>query len=268
MALPAPCAWVCIVQNVPVPHALAIDLAQWRSEGSPPREPTRWHRDSWHRRLPAHSALFESLPLLLDRDAVTVHAQDVSGPEAAIRAFVAAMVWGYGPSGYGPYRTNRVLESNPDAPRRLLDTAEAVRERGPLAGFDVLAAAPLKYLGVAFSTKYLYYCSRAVSHLHDGRTAPILDSVMSRWMSSHDGVTFALTHDRDGYRRYVTLLEQWGPCSTFARTSSKNASTSPPSANDHWRRPTRRAHSAQGTDAARRGPRRPRSRQRCAHRAR
>ena len=210
MALPAPCAWVCIVQNVPVPHALAIDLAQWRSEGSPPREPTRWHRDSWHRRLPAHSALSESLPLLLDRDTVTVHAQDVSGPEAAIRAFVAAMVWGYGPSGYGPYRTNRVLESNPDAPRRLLDTAEAVRERGPLAGFDVLAAAPLKYLGVAFSTKYLYYCSRAVSHLHDGRTAPILDSVMSRWMSSHAGVTFALTHDRDGYRRYVTLLEQWG----------------------------------------------------------
>ena len=142
---------------------------------------------------------------------MTVHARAIDGPAAAVRAFIAAMVWGYGPSGYGPFRTCRVLASNPDAPRRLLDAAEAARNRGPLAGFDVLAAAPLKYLGVAFSTKYLYYCSRAVSHLHGGRTAPILDSVMSRWMARYARATFSLsTHDSLGYRRYVDLLEQWG----------------------------------------------------------
>ena len=142
---------------------------------------------------------------------MTVHARAIDGPAAAVRAFIAAMVWGYGPSGYGPFRTCRVLASNPDAPRRLLEAAEAARDRGPLAGFDVLAAAPLKYLGVAFSTKYLYYCSRAVSHLHEGRTAPILDSVMSRWMARYARATFSLsTHDSLGYRRYVNLLEQWG----------------------------------------------------------
>ena len=142
---------------------------------------------------------------------MTVHARAIDGPAAAVRAFIAAMVWGYGPSGYGPFRTCRFLASNPDAPRRLLDAAEAARNRGPLAGFDVLAAAPLKYLGVAFSTKYLYYCSRAVSHLHGGRTAPILDSVMSRWMARYARATFSLsTHDSLGYRRYVDLLEQWG----------------------------------------------------------
>ncbi|WP_229069717.1 hypothetical protein [Actinoplanes sp. DH11] len=37
----------------------------------------------------------------------------------AVQAFVTAMVWGYGPAGYGAFRTARILTKNPQAPQIL-----------------------------------------------------------------------------------------------------------------------------------------------------
>jgi hypothetical protein len=82
---------VDFVQDVAIPEELAAVVAQWRDAGSPPRPPTRWRRESWHRRLPEHRALLDDLPSDLDRDAVTVHARAIDGPAAAVRAFIATV---------------------------------------------------------------------------------------------------------------------------------------------------------------------------------
>ena len=58
-------------------------------------------------------------------------AKTLNDESDAVRVFVAAMVWGYGRVGYGPFRTARVLAENSSAPEVLLEAA--VRERGATA---------------------------------------------------------------------------------------------------------------------------------------
>lgn len=117
----------------------------------------------------------------VDRNEVTRHARLVEDDETAGRAFIAAMVWGYGPVGYGPFRTARVLQENADAGDRLAAVARVARDSGGMAAFEHIANRPLRYLGVAFGTKYLYFCS--VAHEHRAGPALILDAVVCRWLA-------------------------------------------------------------------------------------
>jgi hypothetical protein len=69
------------------------------------------------------------------------------------------MVWGHGPVGYGAYRAARVLRENPEAPATLRTVAQLVRRDGGAQAFAWLKKHRLRFLGVAFATKYLYFCS-------------------------------------------------------------------------------------------------------------
>jgi hypothetical protein len=68
------------------------------------------------------------------------------------------MVWGYGRTGYGPFRTARVLEENAEAGAILQEAARQVRSNGGPAAFSWLADHRLRGLGVSFATKFLYFC--------------------------------------------------------------------------------------------------------------
>jgi hypothetical protein len=48
--------------------------------------------------------------------------------------------------------------NDPDAGKKLLAAARETRRSGGPAGFDVMARDRLKYLGVAFATKFLFFC--------------------------------------------------------------------------------------------------------------
>lgn len=192
--------------EISVPAALTTAVQRWREQGKPVQPPIRWSREAWRRYFPSQHAFLDALPDRIDRAEATLHAADATTPGGAERAFLAAMIWGYGRVGYGPWRTARVLTENPDAVDRLADVAVVAREQGGLAAFRDLAGKPLRYLGVAFGTKYL----RFVTAAHSPDRAPILDAVVRRWVSTHTGQHLMIDEWRPAvYEQYVALLTSW-----------------------------------------------------------
>ena len=130
--------------------------------------------------------------------------------------FSLSMIWGYGPVGYGAWRTMRVLESNEAAPERLAEAARVVDDdEDGTAGFRNIAGRPLRTFGVAFGTKYLYFLSLASASKRgwtDGTSvAPVLDDVVRRWVLAHTGTQLRI--DRwhiASYETYLKLLDGWG----------------------------------------------------------
>ena len=201
--------------RVEVPAALRAVFRAWEEGGRLPQPSSPWTRVWWRRSFPEQSAWLSTVPDPISRDDATACAIDATTPEGAVRAFIGSMIWGYGLVGYGPWRTLRVLDSNAGSAMRLAEAAEVVEMDGGLAGFRNLAGRPLRYLGVAFGTKYLYFVSRAVAERRgdgDGsQIVPVLDDVVRRWVLAHSGVTLRIDAWRTSdYRRYLTLLDGWG----------------------------------------------------------
>lgn len=197
---------------VPVPVALNYAAAAWRRDPTP-QSAFPWSRRSWGAYFPSHGELLESLPDRIDRRAATEQARDADKPESAIGAFIVAMIWGYGTVGYGPWRTQRILEANEDVAPRLAEVTRVARQEGALAGFDAMSQRPLKHLGVAFGTKYLYFCTADSPAQAAGSTpmvAPVLDRIVRRWLRDHADIRVRIDRWRtDDYRRYLDALGDW-----------------------------------------------------------
>ena len=105
------------------PKALKDTYNRWQKAGRTKQSPSHWKPQTWARQLPEYASILESLPMRpIGRTDGIELVGDVTTEESAVRAFLLAMIWGYGPVGYGPFRTRRVLESH-DAPARLLEIA-------------------------------------------------------------------------------------------------------------------------------------------------
>ncbi|MGW7533903.1 8-oxoguanine DNA glycosylase OGG fold protein [Amycolatopsis sp. NPDC054798] len=192
--------------EIPVPAALTSTVQRWQEQGSPAQPPVRWSLAAWRKHFPNQHAFLDALPERIDRTEATRHAAHAATPEGAEQAFLTAMIWGYGRVGYGPWRTARVLTENPHAVDRLAEVALVAREHGGLAAFRDLADKPLRYLGVAFGTKYLRFVTAAQS----ADSAPILDAVVRRWLSTHTGLRLMIDEWRPAvYEKYVALLGSW-----------------------------------------------------------
>lgn len=189
-----------------VPPRLRQLAEAWTSAGKPPQSGIGWRLKSWQAAFPKHEKLFKALPNPLDRAAVTVLAQaaDVD-KDAAEAAFVAAMVWGYGNVGYGPFRTARVLAENRAATGTLRDVAAVLRSDGGPDAFAWLRKNRLTWLGVAFATKYLYFCSVP------SQPAPalVLDRLVQRWLQEHAEMWVRLDWRVADYRNYVEAAVGW-----------------------------------------------------------
>ncbi|MEU1502758.1 hypothetical protein [Streptomyces sp. NPDC005732] len=79
--------------------------------------------------------------------------------ESWTEAFVATQVWGYGVTGYGPYRTRQVL-AQPSAEAVLTEAVSLLVDEGAGAAYEVLNT--LDGLGPAFLTKFLYFAGQAL----------------------------------------------------------------------------------------------------------
>lgn len=195
-------------RETPVPQALTHVVRRWREHGEPPQPASRWSRGSWLKQFPGHHSFLNALPDAIDRAEATRHAARAVAPEGAELAFLVAMVWGYGRVGYGAWRTARVLAENPHAVDRLAEVALIARDHGGTAAFRDLADKPLRYLGVAFGTKYLRFVTAAHSSGH--ASAPILDAVVRRWLATHTGLRLDIDAWRPTvYEKYVGLLTSW-----------------------------------------------------------
>jgi hypothetical protein len=157
--------------------------------------------------LPDHHEILSDLPDELDRPFLRrVAARAAETPDAALRAFLAVMVWGYGTGPLGPFRTWRILDQAADAPERLMAAAQAVA-RSPEAGYRHLAGAGrMRFLGPAYGTKYLL-CAQPAG----GATrALILDSFVAEGLGELAAVHINPVPWRwSTYERYLTLMHAW-----------------------------------------------------------
>ncbi|MEQ3554644.1 hypothetical protein WIS52_29620 [Pseudonocardia nematodicida] len=193
----------------PVPSALR-DLP--RAHGTDrPLHPATWGLHAWIRRLPEQRLLLLSLPDTINRTEVAERAGSAHESEArAIGAFVATMVWGYGPVGYGALRTERVLSQNPQAGFVFQSVARVARDEGPRAAFASLASERLHHLSPAIGTKFVYFCTAAHRAAHRDRTAPVLDQVVRRWFHRNAGIELDGSWSLINYFHYLDALECWG----------------------------------------------------------
>jgi len=122
-----------------------------------------------------------------------------------VRGFLAAMIWGYGKVGYGPYRTAHVLSDTAGAAATLAEVAGVARDEGGPAAFELLADNHLLGLGVAFATKYLFFCAAA----GDGTPALVLDRLVRGWLARNAGWSLRLDWRVGAYREYVETVTSW-----------------------------------------------------------
>ena len=201
-----------------VPASLAKVLAQ------PPvaQRSFPWNRSAWApamHDLPDVLRVLDSLPDKVDRnlicEVVTTQLED----GRVLPAFVSAMVWGYGDTGYGPNRVRWILSGVKtgahDAPMRgdvadlLRTAADTVRVQGPGEGFRYMNnAGRIKYLASAFFTKWLYFAS-ALTDADDPFAAPILDKQVHDWLEREARISLNI-HRTPDYERYLDTLKGWG----------------------------------------------------------
>lgn len=226
------------------PTQLVRAFQRWDGSDRQPQSEFAWKPASWHRRFKnisvghgvdlrkAVETVQENAPGESGSQRSTVNREIVttlfkpetlrSGSEnqrrqAVVTAFVASMVWGYGQVGYGPYRTERVLTSSPNAIDSLVEVAQIAQDpkRGGLEAFKHIQKERqrpgdyLKYLGPAFGTKYLYFLTKASS---DVGTTPVMDALVAKWFRRYATsiAGFNLSWwDSASYERYLLALETW-----------------------------------------------------------
>ena len=190
----------------PLPQTLRELSQRWNQVGRPPQRPIPWSRSGWSAALPEQAEFIASLPNPINRAAVRDLAQSAaSSPDAATAAFVAAMVWGYGRVGYGPFRTARVLSATPDSGQVLMEVAQRADADGGPAAFAWLAQHRLRGLGVAFATKYLFFCTPPTG----AAPALVLDRLVRDWLTRNAGWSLRLDWNVADYASYVGAVVTW-----------------------------------------------------------
>lgn len=194
------------------PPASVLELVEsWRRDGSPQRHPFEWNKASWQSLFPEYRELWDNgpgqIPSLIDRAWLKRFCARQLHDSQVDSAFMAVMIWGYGKTGYGPYRTRRIMKSDPHAIPHLAAVANALAERGPVAAYEALSGAHrVKYLGPAFGTKLL-------TSWPQPRRQPqglILDSVIADWLRGHTKFDFRQTAWRPlEYAEYLSVMYEW-----------------------------------------------------------
>jgi hypothetical protein len=103
-----------------VPEAVVEVVRSWQAGGRRQQPAISWPRARWLVQFPDSADLFASLPDQLDRATVRAACSEAArSPAVAWQAFLVVMVWGQGRTGYGPWRTARILQATADTKDRL-----------------------------------------------------------------------------------------------------------------------------------------------------
>jgi hypothetical protein len=117
--------------------------------------PISWPLQPWLQWLPEHQGFLHAVPSRLDRAEVRRRSETPQDAGHALGGFLAAMVWGFGRVGYGPWRVRQALDGRPDLPEVLLEAARHAAGDA-VAGYRALAIHRPPWIGPAFATKYLH----------------------------------------------------------------------------------------------------------------
>ncbi|GAB3954690.1 hypothetical protein [Micromonospora vulcania] len=163
--------------QMPGEQAVSVNVDRWRA-GLP--------SDAWPDNLPAGGEIWR-------RDVFAVADAYRAGSASARQLLTAVLVWGYGPIGYGPWRTTKSLDADPDG-KRLAYALEELTAAAPdeaslrtaYQRFRDPNHARLPWLGPGLFTKVLYFVGyrRGVC----GVQPLILDRVVASHLPADAGV--------------------------------------------------------------------------------
>ena len=194
-----------------VPKAVGRLVEDWDSNGRKSASPVTWKPKIWNRQFGQSTVEFAYLSLL--PEALTRSEGEVVGSEAATslelsrETFLYSMVWGFGPTNYGAWRTKEILRVNTRPYEVLLACARSVTTRGGIEGYRYLAnEGRLKGFGPAFATKYLFFCSVG----QFGERALVLDRLVADWLARNTGFVIDPTRwSTKNYEKYLEQMRKW-----------------------------------------------------------
>ena len=184
------------------------------------RQEVSWLLQPWVEELEGHAVAVDTLErlraaseqaedgssrlTLRGRDPVR-EASEATDPRSVL---VAAMVWGFGTVGYGPWRTREMLDTN-DAIGRLQRLADAAAS-DPVEAFGMLLRRSRRprWLGPAFGTKFLHFAAPALrSASADVRLPLVLDANVISGLEVHGHPELSRwAWMPDGYRQYLEAV--------------------------------------------------------------
>ena len=138
---------------------------------------------------------------------VILRGQVIKDSETMEDVFIGAMIFGYGPVGYGASRVGRVIRENPDLIAKLNRQYDAAA-KGPAPSWQSHTKdAKVKYIGPAFATKFAYFAARHQKAI--GVVPLIADINTSRAMGRLAGIPQSVKRSVS-YEEYVNLAHTWG----------------------------------------------------------
>lgn len=121
--------------------------------------------------------------------------------------FIGAMIFGYGPIGYGPSRVERIIQTNHDLIAKLNRQYKAAVGGPGESWVSHTQDDRVKYLGPAFATKFAYFAARKQQ---SDRTVPLIADINTSWaMWKLSGIPLSVKL-RASYLEYVDLAHNWG----------------------------------------------------------
>jgi hypothetical protein len=124
--------------------------------------------------------------------------------------FAGAMIWGFGPVGYGAYRTARIVSSHSrdELGRRLVPLAVAA-SRGPEEAWDAITdkETGIRGLGPAFGTKITYFLARGADQ--PSAPLPLIADINTSWAIWDLCAIPRSAFGRSNYLRYVETAHHW-----------------------------------------------------------
>lgn len=132
--------------------------------------------------------------------------------------FFAVMIWGFGMTGYGPWRTEQMFKSK-DFARRFTDIREAIKH-GRIT--DAYKAAKIDYCGPAFFTKAFYFLGRVFGQkplplILDSRVCANLQKCADskfKPVPSYFKANPSLRHPA-GYNEFCNDVDSWAAANGF-----------------------------------------------------
>lgn len=134
----------------------------------------------------------------------------------ATALLVAAMLWGFGPLGYGPYRVAQMLQGRRGggAVSDVIDDIRTVARTDPAAGFAALFSSGrtrVPQLGIAMGTKLLYF---SAGRRGDSTMPLVLDQVVY-------AACRRLGLDAPDPRRYTSAVSYAAYCNDMADRAAR-----------------------------------------------
>lgn len=176
----------------------------------------RWSK--WLNDLDGIDEVLATLPAALDRSIAAERIDVLLDDDKTAAAFVVAMIWGHGSSGYGPFRTARILTGtadpageplSPNVLEELKRSVDIAHDGGAVSGYRYLNNdGKITGLGPAFFTKWLYFVT-ARGNPTSPSAAPVLDALVIEWLRRHAHVRIRSGRTAD-YSAYIDHLAAWG----------------------------------------------------------